>query len=405
MAFRKRNVGVQRTPSGNNADGSGEPEKDSAISPGIRPSPLTGQPTTSTGITNLDSYLGGHGGLATGSSIFIEESGTTDFSGAILKFFAAEGISQGHHVQIVGVGEQWVRELPGLAGAGDSSKSEKNTSSKDEDRMKIAWRYERLGQHDNSRPGGIAPNRTPVSAAKGVGDSDEAIFCHTFDLAKRLAIPPTSMIKHIPMTPLSSTSKPPFADVTRSIVVNIENSPENSTHRIIIPSILSPAFYPPHAGSPEHFLQFLHSLRAVLRQHANRVVAMITIPTELYRRSSGLVRWAEHLCDGVIELQPFPHIMDAASSLAESGGARSGEEQPQGMLKFHKLPALTERGANAAAGAGVGDDLSFTLSRRKFLIKPFSLPPLEREEGQTSQAADAAGSSALGQVKKADIEF
>ncbi|KAG8627896.1 hypothetical protein KVT40_003769 [Elsinoe batatas] len=405
MAFRKRNVGVQRAATGTD-DAAGRDFVTSHVStPGLRPSPLTGQATTSTGIGSLDSFLGGHAGLATGSSILIEESGTTDFSGALLKFYAAEGITQGHHVQIVGVGEQWVRELPGLAGSGETARHGKTSASQDDDKMKIAWRYERLGQHDGTRPGAVTPNRGPTVATANSSEALEAVFCHNFDLAKRLAISPASTIKHIPMTPLSSISKPPFHDVMRSIIANIHNSPSASFHRIVIPSILSPAFYPPHAGSPEHFLQFLHSLRAVLRQHADRVVAMLSIPTELYRRPSGLVRWAEQLTDGVIELQPFPHMMDAASSLAESGGARTGEEQPQGMLKFHKLPALTERGANAAAGAGVGDDLSFTLSRRKFLIKPFSLPPLEREENQTPNPESSSGSSALGTSKKADIEF
>lgn len=404
MAFRKRNVGIQRAPTEQESPAIDGKATASEPAPGIRPSPLTGQPTISTGISSLDGYLGGHAGLATGTSILIEEAGTTDFSGALLKFFAAEGVIQGHHVQIVGVGEHWVRELPGLAGTASFSRPEKPSVNKDDDKMKIAWRYERLGQHDASRPGGVTPNRGPGPSASAQEES-ASIFCHTFDLAKRLSVPPTSVIKHIPMTPLSPSTKPPFAEVISSIIGNIAASPASSKHRIIIPSILSPAFYPPHAGSPEHFLQFLHSLRAILRRYPDRVSAMITIPTELYRRGSGLVRWAEHLCDGVIELQPFPHIMDASASLAESGGARSGEDQPQGMLKFHKLPALTERSANGVSGTGVGDDLSFTLSRRKFLIRPFSLPPMEQEESQAKQTDSANSQSALGGAKKADIDF
>ena len=125
----------------------------------------------------------------------------------------------------------------------------------------------------------------------------------------------------------------------------------------------------------------------------------MTIPLELYHRSSGLIRWAEHLSDGVIELTPFPHLMDASNSLAESGGARASEDQPQGMLHLHKLPVTTEKGGGGG-GTGIGDDLAFILSRRKFVIRPFSLPPLE---GDTeAQRGEAEGGS---MTKKADIEF
>lgn len=72
--------------------------------------------------------------------------------------------------------------------------------------------------------------------------------------------------------------------------------------------------------------------------------------------------------------------MTANSALAESGGARSSEEQPQGLFRVHKLPVSTERGeGGAGVENSIGTDLAFTVSRRKFAIKPFSLPPLETE--------------------------
>ena len=85
----------------------------------------------------------------------------------------------------------------------------------------------------------------------------------------------------------------------------------------------------------------------------------------------------EHLSDGVIELVPFPHSIDTGPSLSASGAATSQEERPQGMVKIHSLPVFHERGGGGAGGAGVGDDLAFTVNRRRFLIKPFSLPPVE----------------------------
>ena len=158
MSFRKRNVGIQRSP---NAPPPSDAPSQSTASPspslstapvasGTRPSPLTGQPTTSTGAYSLDSLLGGHAGLALGSSLLIEESGTTDFAGALLRYYAAEGIVQSHTVHLVGAGEQWIKDLPGLVGAAEAAEAQKQAKS-DEQKMKIAWRYERLGQVDADR--------------------------------------------------------------------------------------------------------------------------------------------------------------------------------------------------------------------------------------------------------------
>ena len=140
MAFRKRNVAVG-PPTQDNLPGS--PRSSNKIS-GVRPSSLTSQPVTSAGAASLDSLLGGHGGLALGCSLLLEESGTTDFAGALLRYYAAEGVCHGHILHVVGVGEGWIRELPGVA---HGTRSERKESSSNEDeKMKIAWRYERLGQ-------------------------------------------------------------------------------------------------------------------------------------------------------------------------------------------------------------------------------------------------------------------
>lgn len=147
MSFRRRNVGVSAnsTSQEQNVHPSGSP---STISPGVRPSPIDGRGTTSTGSPTLDSLLAGHAGLPLGTSLLIGENGTTDYAGALLRYFAAEGIIQGHHVHVVGVGERWGRELPGLVGSAD----EEEKSQKADARMKIAWRYEKFGQMKREVP-------------------------------------------------------------------------------------------------------------------------------------------------------------------------------------------------------------------------------------------------------------
>lgn len=145
MSFRKRNVGVAQP--GDPA--AGRVQSDKAPVPGVRPSPLDGRLTTSTGTRSLDALLAGHAGLAMGTSVLIEESGTTDFGSALLRYYAAEGVVQGHNVHVLGMNEAWGRELPGLSGAESSVKKEVSRNS--EERMKIAWRYERLGEFGGSR--------------------------------------------------------------------------------------------------------------------------------------------------------------------------------------------------------------------------------------------------------------
>ena len=129
MSFRKRSIGLGAT------------QGENTTIRGVRPSPLDGRPTTSTGTQSLDALLAGHAGLAVGTSLLLEESGTTDFGGSLLRHYAAEGIVQGHHVHVLGMNEFWGRDLPALA---DESHGSERSSGSGE-KMKIAWRYERLG--------------------------------------------------------------------------------------------------------------------------------------------------------------------------------------------------------------------------------------------------------------------
>ena len=98
----------------------------------------------------------------------------------------------------------------------------------------------------------------------------------------------------------------------------------------------------------------------------------------------------------MLELAPFPYSTDIEPPRSTSSGSGTPDEKPQGMLKIHKLPVLTEKGGGSGGG---GDDLAFSLSRRRFVIKPFSLPPVEGD--QEVQRGEAEG----GKIGKAAIEF
>lgn len=145
MSFRKRNVVI------GSSGTSPVVRQEKALAPGTRPSPLDGRLTTSTGTQSLDQLLAGHAGMPMGTSILVEETGTTDFGGILLRYYAAEGLVQGHHVHLLGYGDSWRRELPGLKSP-SSLKGGKSESASD-NKMKIAWRYETLGNRNTPSRG------------------------------------------------------------------------------------------------------------------------------------------------------------------------------------------------------------------------------------------------------------
>ncbi|KAF2459243.1 Elongator complex protein 4 [Lineolata rhizophorae] len=395
MAFRKRNVALSHSSTGPASDVRGSQRKPSAPMPGVRPSPIDGRPTTSTGASSLDAILAGHAGLPLGSSLLIEEGGTTDFASVLLRYYAAEGLLQRHHVHVVGMDEAWSRDLPGVVHV-DRDQRRKAMSSDSEDKMKIAWRYERLGGVgvERSRPGASKHTETAPTFV----DATTA-FCHDFDLTKRFTLPPSSSIDYIPVpsqAPVSPArqhqrqSHNPYTSILTSLNASLVNTPSNTVHRVIVPSLLSPLLYPPNSTHPAALISFLHALRALLRRHSSRLAVVISLPLALHPRTTGITRWSELLSDGVVELAPFPHLIHALGLSAS--GTKSSDEKPQGMFRVWRLPVWHERGGGCGgAGSLLGEDLAFTLTRRSFKIKPYNLPPVEGDED--ARRADNVGSA------------
>lgn len=407
MSFRKRNAVLSATPSAvpgaaasarhpAQAQVQQKPPQQQQLAPGLRPSPLDGRLTTSTGTASLDALLAGHAGMPMGSSILVEEQGTTDFAGALLRYYAAEGLVQGHHVHVLGFPEAWKFELPGLASPKSASRAGSSSDGKPpgpasgaEDRMKIAWRYEALG---NSRNQGL-----PVRER----DGGSATFCHSYDLTKRLA---SSAIRGqfyaVPSSHMGlllsldddqvSSGTSSFSHFTKHLRDRLASSPPDSIHRVVVPGLLSPSLYADSACDPAEVLQFLHSLRGLLRLHPRRLTALLSLPVSLHPRGSGLTRWMELLCDGVIELVPLPATIGAGPPPAAGGkdSASKDAEKAQGMVRVYTLPVYHEKGGGGAEGNYFRDNLSFSLSSsRGLVIQPYSLPPMEDDEQKEKSPA------------------
>jgi len=73
------------------------------------------------------------------------------------------------------------------------------------------------------------------------------------------------------------------------------------------------------------------------------------------------------------------------------------EEPPHGLLKVHRLPVLAESGSGKRSETS--DDWTFSLSRRKFRIEAFTLPPVKGDTEAQEQAG--VGEKAA----KKDLDF
>ncbi|OAA56006.1 PAXNEB protein superfamily [Cordyceps fumosorosea ARSEF 2679] len=378
MSFRKRGVvlGNPRTPA--------VAKVEKSLPAGTRPSPHDGRLTTSSGTQSLDQLLAGHAGLPMGTSLLIEETGTTDFGGMLLRYYAAEGLAQGHHVHVLGFDDSWRRELPGL-GSEAKEKAAKPESSSDS-KMKIAWRYETLGNR-------VSPSREPTQPVSSQQSASSA-FCHTFNLTKKLESRDIKgQLFGFPIINVNAASQSTgfFREFLNSVAAKLASTPSSTIHRVVVPSLLSPTLYPSYGCNPQQVLQFLHGLRGLLRQHHTRLTAIATLPISLHPRANGLTRWAEILCDGVLELVPLGHQIQVSRD-------PTSEDKAQGLLRVHSLPIFHERGGGLDEGWR-REDLSFKLSASTgLIITPYSLPPVGEEEEQAKEAAEA-------EKKKKSLEF
>ena len=237
-------------------------------------------------------------------------------------------------------------------------------------------------------------SKSPLLSSDNAAPTVSSLFCHDFDLKKRL-ITSQSRIHDLPIS-CNLPNAQPFAQALQRVSEELKRNPSSTICRIVIPSLLLPTAYPPWASSPQHVLCFLHALRALLRRYPSRLSVMVSLPLPLYQRQSGLTRWIELLCDGVIELAPFSQHFDSVSVPVSSSGAATQEEKSQGIIKVHRLSVVHERGGEGPKGTRADDNLAFTLTRKRFHIQPFRLPPI-RDYGQDHEQNE--------QIRPSNIDF
>ncbi|EEB08520.1 elongator complex subunit Elp4 [Schizosaccharomyces japonicus yFS275] len=328
---------------------------------GFRTSPLSSQTITSSGSESLDYYL--LGGIPSKSLIVIEEQGTTDYASVFLKTYAAEGLLQGHAVWLgPNIGPAWFRTLPDQHSKPSRTvKHPDNQSPRTTDSMKIAWRYQSL-------------KKAEKKFVENVPDG----FTHSFSFTKHLPLS-TEMKFAASRLPFESGSNP-YAVVLQDLSQFLSQLPSGSVCRLVLPSLLSPAFYPIHASKPMHFVRFIHSLLALIKCTTSiHLTCMCSVPITLFSRDCEQTFWLENLASCAISLHPFE---------VKQEHERDPTDKTQGLLKIHKLPLplpFTEKPNTDEAG-----DLAFTMSKRHITIEPWVLPPIvdNQEQKKTNKNID-----------------
>lgn len=364
--------------------------------PGIRPSTLTSQATISTGSNDLDKILG-HQGLPLGLSMLVEESGTTDFAGVLMKSFASQGIIHNRldpkvsntHIIVVSLNSNWSKELPGLY-KGSSRDQKKNKVLANEQKvsvqnlidgnnqdakrpkisnkpvnndldLKIAWRY---GLKNSNQQANVINNEIYND------------FNHQFDITSRLTPSPNQ--NEITFIPIQSSFKPIISKIEQTI----KQHPDKII-RLLIPSILNPSMYSPQLCSPIEILPFIHSLRSLTRKFQTRLSLSVSISLELFPRDSSLIKHFENLFDTVVHLEPFDQEM---LKFLEKAYSNQPTKIQHGLVHLYKIPYLSERGQMLV----MKSEFAFKNGKKRFEIEEWGIPVDDEGEGdkQTTQNID-----------------
>jgi elongator complex protein 4 len=363
--------------------------------PGIRPSTLTSQPTVSTGSNDLDKILG-HQGLPLGQSLLVEESGTTDFAGVLMKSFASQGIvhnrldpkASNTHIIVVSLNTNWSKELPGLY-KGSSRDQKKNKVLVNERKVSVQNLID--GNQDLKKPK-LAPakpanNDLDLKIAwryglKSTNNQQSNVnlnneiykdFNHQFDITSRLV--PTPNQNEITFIPIQPAFKPILAQIERSI----KQHPDKII-RLIIPSLLNPSMYPPQLSSTTEILPFVHSLRSLTRKFQNRLTLSCSLSLELFPRDSSLTKHLENLFDTVLHLEPFDQEM---LKFLEKAYSNQPTKVQHGLVHLYKIPNLSEKGQMLV----MKSEFAFKNGKKKFEIEEWGIPIDDEGDGdkQTTQ--------------------
>lgn len=329
---------------------------------GTKPSIKNSQLLISSGIPSLDHIIGG--GLPIGSLFLIEEDKYGTYSRVMLKYFMAEGVIVTQPLLIASKDVKTSRFVAEMPAAVTDSVSEQSPNINEQ--MQIAWRYQNLKVVDTSPSGG-------------------QVFGHFYDLTKTMdkELIGKADIRHW-YDDNCPTRDGAFKNNTYSSLLTCiqeslrkgqysvsETPAKRQVLRIAIHSLGSRLWSSDsETDSNQDLLKFLYHFRALLRY--NYAVAIVTVPTECFDNSTGIVEQIEHLSDAAIKLESFAGSHKETNPLFRDY---------HGLLHLQKMFALNTISPHEPDSR----DLVFKLRRKKFVIEVLHLPPELEDTVQREQ--------------------
>lgn len=381
-----------------------ERESLDANHPGVKPSPATSHQTTSTGSFHLDKVLG-HSGLPLGNSLLVEEQGTTDFGSILCKLFSSQGIvhnriensvtSGNTHLIVLSINQGFAKELPGVykGSRKDIRKSKiaeeeakvtvqnltgKTNAARSND-LKIAWRYG-LGNESSDKEGLGKPNL----------NDENKNYSHQFDITTRL-MPAPSASEITFISPLQ-----PVQVVLNQVEQAIKKQ-SGKIIRIVVPSLLHPAMYPPSMFNLAKIMPLLHGARSIVKNYGSRCILFASVSSDLLDEL--LLTQIENTFDSVINLEPFDQEM---TQLLERAYKSQPNKIQHGLLHIIKLPIFSERGEMHV----LKSSYAFKNGKRKFEIEEWGIPVDDIEDTEKDTPThEHAGVEHKTDNTKVSVEF
>lgn len=365
-------------------------------SAGVKPF-VNGQALVSSGLSQLDAFLGG--GLLLGSVSLLETPAAVDQSalsaaavGAsralvddLHRYFVAEGVAaRQRSVVVADDAEGFVRhQLPLELSLAQSLikrqlKQEQQQGEQGEaDKLMIAWQY---GKYDGTQE--------PRSSAR---------FCHSFDLSKpmqsELLAGDSSPVTIDPLEALVSASsgvREAYAAIYAGISGAVDAagaSDPRQVVRVCVRELGSPMIAPPTAKHMTAMLWFVRKLRALAATSSEgsrpRVLCQVSGAGLASAFPAAFVNELRHACDYVLQLRAFAGARDLLPPELSDF---------HGLLELRKLARIHALAAFAAPATRLG----IKRDHRKLRVEKFHLVPEMSRSASASASAAKAQSNARG---------
>ncbi|GAA5965789.1 hypothetical protein JCM3765_007347 [Sporobolomyces pararoseus] len=380
--------------------------------PGTRPSSSSSLPLISVGLPTIDDLLGG--GLPLSTSLLITQDYPTSYSELLLRYFITQGLESNQETLLISSkfenNDDGIFKVLMGNDKGTTTSSTNKTKEVEEDeeerkkeeeikeKMKIAFRYEGMKQHQTTL------NSTTNQNLRTGGE--ETVYCSTFDLTTTRSLSPSDLSKlhSIDIDELQDTSSSP-ADFYNNLYQKIETfvsqngylqsstSPRKAL-RIAISSIGSPSW---GQTSPPSLYTFLHRLRSLLRR--SNASSLTTFPSHLYPSTSSTSGGgSSNSSISSPLLSKLSHSSDSVLSLLSTSCSpilSNLYPSHQGLITLPKLPSLSSLlpPSNKISllknlgGGGQGREnlLGFRVKRRRFVVEVVSEEPEFGGQGEDEQ--------------------